>query len=73
MYTNKFPKVAMTLAPSNIDNIEQLRVAWRGGNSLPARRFILEPSNWVTTDASPGGILIPARRFLNGNLETYEK
>jgi len=29
------------------------------------------PINWVTTDASPGGIFMPARQFLGGNPETY--
>jgi len=42
-----------------------------GGNSWSTRRFIPEPSNWATTDASPGGILMPAKRFLGRNPETY--
>jgi len=60
----------MTLTPNNTK--KQNSFALLGGNSLSARGFMTLPSNWVTTDASPGGIIMPARRFLGGKPETYE-
>ncbi|QCD89256.1 hypothetical protein DEO72_LG4g200 [Vigna unguiculata] len=70
-------ETSLVLAPK-VDNPALSKIppknsfALLGGNSLSARGFMTLPSNWVTIDASPGGIIMPARRFLGGKPETYE-